>query len=701
MSDDNNPVNRGATVIPLANPSLATLTCPDALRNIKAWVVWRYQQNSDNKKPRKVPYYVGGGLRTAHGSPKDIECLALFDAAKSAAIRGGFDGVGFATLAQFGVVAADWDDCVTDGQVLPDVEKLCAGTYAEYSPSGRGVRAFYLGVTAWGNSKDLVADVFGCGFELFATKGFVTFTGALLPSTVLYDCENTIGPGGAAFTDYCQRRFGAAGALADGAAAKAPVGYALAALSDALAALSPDCGYHDWLRVGMALHHECEGGSEGLALWDQWSSQGASYPGVAMLEGKWDSFGRSAEAGAVTAAWLVRSAIARGADLDACGDVVALFRDAEAFEPVAGEDKPAAPGKSGRFKFWNVPDFLKRSPPEYLIDGVLPDADLCFVYGASASGKTFAALDMAVALALGEPWRGLAVKQGPVLYVCAEGAGGFRNRLDAVCQDRRLAPDALPITILDDAPDLLDGRDTGDVRALLRGIKETGQGFRLVIIDTLAQTTPGANENSGEDMGKALGHCKAIRKVAGCPVLLIHHSGKDEERGMRGWSGIRGAADAIIEVTREGAARAMAIRKMKDGEDGAIYPFTLRTVPIFDRATGEAMAASCVVQHLLVTPGEQADAAALAVEAGRAARIEGLKPEHRVVFDVLTAQISASATGLTTIEAVKAAAAGLLERREGKPDTRKSLVRGYLAALERAKLCAIDAENNMVRLVNI
>lgn len=52
----------------------------------------------------------------------------------------------------------------------------------------------------------------------------------------------------------------------------------------------PDCGYDDWIKVGMALHHEFGGAVEGLALWNQWSAKGKKYNGQDDLEKHWRSF---------------------------------------------------------------------------------------------------------------------------------------------------------------------------------------------------------------------------------------------------------------------------------------------------------------------------------------------------------------------------------------------------------------------------
>lgn len=56
--------------------------------------------------------------------------------------------------------------------------------------------------------------------------------------------------------------------------------------------IDPNLPYESWIKIGMAVHH-CTGGT-GFALWDEYSSRGASYPGSDRLERHWHSFGKSA-----------------------------------------------------------------------------------------------------------------------------------------------------------------------------------------------------------------------------------------------------------------------------------------------------------------------------------------------------------------------------------------------------------------------
>lgn len=62
-----------------------------------------------------------------------------------------------------------------------------------------------------------------------------------------------------------------------------------ASIRAAVMVLDPDMEHDEWVKVGMALFHQYEGGTEGLNLWDEWSSQGAKYD-AELVDIKWRSF---------------------------------------------------------------------------------------------------------------------------------------------------------------------------------------------------------------------------------------------------------------------------------------------------------------------------------------------------------------------------------------------------------------------------
>ena len=79
---------------------------------------------------------------------------------------------------------------------------------------------------------------------------------------------------------------------------------------------------------------------------------------------------------------------------------------------------------------------MNMADPEYLIHGLIERESFAMLYAESGLGKTFVALSWCYQVALGEPWLGLAVAQGPAVYVGAEGVGGLPKRLRALTEDQ-------------------------------------------------------------------------------------------------------------------------------------------------------------------------------------------------------------------------------------------------------------------------
>lgn len=245
-----------------------------------------------------------------------------------------------------------------------------------------------------------------------------------------------------------------------------------------------------------------------------------------------------------------------------------------------------------RRRFEAVPagEFMRGEPPTWLIQGVMPKAKLGDLYGLPAAGKSFWALDLAASIALGTPWNSLPTMQADVVYICAEGVSGFRKRVEAYSTHHQINFGAA-LRIIGDQPNLLEG---GDIATLLAELELTKPG--LVVIDTLMQVMPGGDENSGVDIGKVLKACGQINDRTGAMVLLVHHAGKDPTKGARGFSGLRGAVDVEICVSRRQLGNIATITKMKDGDDDATYPFRLLPVSLPTR-DGKPVS-SCVVEHI-------------------------------------------------------------------------------------------------------
>jgi hypothetical protein len=109
------------------------------------------------------------------------------------------------------------------------------------------------------------------------------------------------------------------------------------------------------------------------------------------------------------------------------GDVDALLAAAVA-PSVANVQAPPMPSHVSRIVLAGDGPL---TPPEYLIDGVLPKNGLASIVAKEASYKSFVAIGMAAAVHTGTPWAGHDAERAPVLYLAAEGQGGIRRRLRA------------------------------------------------------------------------------------------------------------------------------------------------------------------------------------------------------------------------------------------------------------------------------
>jgi putative DNA primase/helicase len=254
---------------------------PQALRDRKQWLVWKFESQPGDKKPRKVPYYAGGARRTGEqGSDDDRASLVTYDTAIASASLGRYSGIGFAFLPGDGLIGIDLDKVIDEDGVMVDrareIIKAC-GSYTEYSPSKRGVHIFVAGETDTFKNNEV-------GIEVFCGRQFFTFTGEQMTGT-----PEEIKP----IDELTLRRLrktvrGAKKREASTARSAAP------SLSDELTRVEsalpfiPSDEYHQWIEIGMALKASL--GEAGFGAWDRWSSRSGKYPGGQETARRWATF---------------------------------------------------------------------------------------------------------------------------------------------------------------------------------------------------------------------------------------------------------------------------------------------------------------------------------------------------------------------------------------------------------------------------
>ena len=300
----------------------------------------------------------------------------------------------------------------------------------------------------------------------------------------------------------------------------------------------------------------------------------------------------------------------------------AVSFEAEDIPATNGEDPPSRP-RLGLIPF---ADIRPGAEPPYLVKGFIPREGLTVVWGEPKSGKSFQSFDLAMAVARGIDYRSRRVQVGPVVYCAAEGATGFRNRVEAYRRHHEIESE-LPFFLVPDALDLI-----ADANALVASIRATLGETKpsLVVLDTLNRSLAG-NENDPGDMAAYIKAADIIREVFACAVLIVHHCGTDTKR-PRGHTSLTGAADAQLAVKRAADTIITTVEWMKDGPEGETLYSSLEVVTVGHDQDGEDIT-SCVVLE--------------AVPAAPPAAQRKLGKNEQTMFDILADNMP---TGLTKEE---------------------------------------------------
>lgn len=246
------------------------------------------------------------------------------------------------------------------------------------------------------------------------------------------------------------------------------------------------------------------------------------------------------------------------------------------------------PSAKTGFRLLDRAAIMALPPLTWRVKGIFPEVGIGAIYGPSGSGKSFLGFDLGISVALGKSWFGHRVTPGPVTYVMLEGEAGLRNRIDA-WEKHNKQPIPANFKAMAQPFELADPEQ---VEALGQVVPKGG----VIFIDTLNRAAPGLDENSSQDMGRVLAGMKRLQELTGGLVLIVHHTGKDTSKGLRGHSSLFAALDGAIEVERRPTGRCWSAAKVKDGEDGMQVPFKLHVVDLGTDSDGETIT-SCAVER--------------------------------------------------------------------------------------------------------
>lgn len=218
---------------------------------------------------------------------------------------------------------------------------------------------------------------------------------------------------------------------------------------------------------------------------------------------------------------------------------------AEGFDVAGFLVAPVEPPRP-RLPILDVPGLLSVPDPTWIIDQWIIDDGASVWYGPPKVFKTFNVLDMALSVACGVEWRGNATVQQPVLYLLGEGMGTFKYRVHVWLAKRSEGRQArfwtIPVGVPLSTPEgLANAIAAIDSLPAMPG---------LIVVDTLNRHFGPGDENSSQDMTKFVQSVDALRAHTRAHIAVVHHSGKDAEKGARGSSALLGAVDNEFRITR-------------------------------------------------------------------------------------------------------------------------------------------------------
>jgi hypothetical protein len=268
----------------------------------------------------------------------------------------------------------------------------------------------------------------------------------------------------------------------------------------------------------------------------------------------------------------------------------------------------------------------------WCIPGLLPQQCTAVIYSPTGSGKTFFAVHLALCKAAGQPWFGKPMTGGTVVYLVTEDRPGVEARAVAAARHMRLTLEHIAFEFVTPFAIHADDWAASLIEVLTEIQFRNEQPIAAVFLDTLGASFGGRSQDDAAQMTLATDAMQAVAEHFKCAFVAIHHSGKDEARGMRGSQVLKDRVDAVLTLSKiKGGAIGINIEKQRNGALGA--PLTCRLVEV-DIATGpNLMERTCVVAELAITAASSPPT----VPANGNGKLRELSGDALIVLDVIKA----------------------------------------------------------------
>lgn len=197
--------------------------------------------------------------------------------------------------------------------------------------------------------------------------------------------------------------------------------------------------------------------------------------------------------------------------------------------------------------FWN--NLPELSPP--LIEGILRQGHKMLIAGPSKAGKSFALIEMCIAIAEGREWLGWKCSKGKIMYVNLElDRASCLHRFKDVYEKLEIPPRGLKNIDIWNLRGKSIPMDKLAPKLIRRAAKKN---YIAIIIDPIYKVITG-DENSADQMANFCNQFDKVCTELGCAVIYCHHHSKGSQGGKRAMDRASGSGvfardpDALLDL---------------------------------------------------------------------------------------------------------------------------------------------------------
>lgn len=183
--------------------------------------------------------------------------------------------------------------------------------------------------------------------------------------------------------------------------------------------------------------------------------------------------------------------------------------------------------------------FLNAEPPGWLVEGLWPRGAYGVTAAPKKAGKTWSALDLAIAVASGGKWLGkFQCQQGKVVYALGEGSRfAALQRVRAIAEFHGVSVEELIRS--DQFVPVLQPVQITNAKHLQK-VREWMDKYQpsLLVIDPFYLSQGGANGTNLAEMGETLREIQVICNSRNCSLMFVHHFKKGSASGTDQMTGV-------------------------------------------------------------------------------------------------------------------------------------------------------------------